>query len=419
MKDKELKIPRLTPSNKSITIDLPSSKSISNRALILQYILQDRLEIQNLSSAHDTQLLQKVLLQLKEQKNPHFDIEDAGTAARFMTALLAITPGKYTITGTNRMKQRPIQELVDMLISMGAEINYQEEQGFLPLSIHGKELQFNPHLISSRVSSQFLSALLLIYPHFREDASLAVNWNDQVSSDYVLMTIKILQHLHVDVKKTDQWIHLKPNRVREASKTIQVESDWSSASYWYEVACINPGLEIHLPGLIKDSWQGDAKCADYFKLLGVQTHYYDQEIVIQGSKEPIESPTFDLSNTPDLFPALCLSCALLNINASFTGISHLIYKESNRIQAIAHELNKIGIEVLFDHQHVEVKSQKNVLYSKNIYINTYQDHRIAMAFTPFAFKQEITIQNPEVVEKSYPDFWKHISSLTQITQPFT
>lgn len=385
------------------SIDLPTSKSISNRLLILQYLMNHRFEILDLSTADDTRILKEITT--KGFYSSSINVSNAGTCFRFLTALLAMQTGEVLLTGSEEMKKRPIKELVDVLRQLGAEIQYAESEGFPPLRIVGKKLDGNQVSIKANISSQYITALLLIAPFLSN--GLVISQEGEIKSQsYIDMTISLLKQLGVEVKKIGNEIRVSPFSV-DSSFSITVEKDWSSASYWYELIALSPlNSKLQLNGIILPSIQGDSVIHKLFEKLGVITLQGNSGIEIVKIEEVSDYYfEYDFSSIPDMVQTFAVTLVGLGLNGKFKGISHLVYKETNRIEALKRELLKLNYElILIDTDSFEL-IKKGELPSK-VLIKTYKDHRMAMCFAPLkAVMEEVEIENPEVVIKSYPKFW--------------
>ena len=398
------------PSRIDTTIKLPASKSISNRALIISALAGVKTMPRNISNCDDTEVIVRAL-----HDNPYeIDIKAAGTAMRFMTAYLAVTPGEHVITGTERMKHRPIKVLVDALRYLGADIEYIGEEGFPPLKIRGKALDGGSIEIPGDVSSQYVSALLMIAPMLNGGLELHLTGNI-ISRPYIDLTIHTMHDYGARVEWTDvDTIVTEPTGYRE--REFIIENDWSGASYWYETLALMGDREssIRLPGLIDSSRQGDSGVRYLFSMLGVKTSFEDgiktkpTTVTLKTMRSMLPKLDFDFSGQPDLTQTLVVTCAAMNIPFHFTGLATLRIKESDRIEVLKREMRKLGFvireennsELLWDGERCEATMEP---------IDTYEDHRMAMAFAPAAVKfPELRINNPEVVTKSYPNFWKDL-----------
>ncbi|MDY6265960.1 MAG: 3-phosphoshikimate 1-carboxyvinyltransferase [Prevotella sp.] len=391
------------PSHIDTTINLPASKSISNRALILHALGKGSVVPDNLSDCDDT----KVIINALKTMPPVIDIKAAGTAMRFMTAYLSVTPGEHVITGTNRMKHRPIRVLVDALRKLGAQIEYTEEEGFPPLRITGETLDGGMLEIPGDVSSQYISALLMIGPAMKNGLKLRLTGNI-VSRPYIDLTLHVMHEFGISVEWTDvDMISVSHQEIGERRYTI--ENDWSASSYWYEIlAMINDDeSRVTLPGLKDASRQGDSAVRYLFSMLGVKTAFRtSNEVVLTRHMRSLPRLDYDFINQPDLAQTLVVTCATLGIPFHFTGLGNLRIKETDRIEAMKTEMRKLGY-VLDDSVETELSwNGERCEAEEKPVIDTYEDHRMAMAFAPTAILLgQIRINNPEVVTKSYPGYW--------------
>jgi len=393
------------PSSINGTISLPASKSISNRALILNALAGGQTPPTNLADSDDTQVMVKALT----SSSHHIDIGAAGTSMRFLTAYLALQSGAWEITGTDRMKNRPIGLLVNALRGLGATIEYLGKDGYPPLKITGTQLKGGDMEIDGSISSQYLSALMMAGPYMEKGLTLRIN-GSLVSRPYAEMTLNMMSIFGVKAEWSGAVIQIPAQTYQSVPFTI--ESDWSAASYWYEMLSLATDGTVYLRGLTKDSFQGDSKVADYFSTLGIATNYAENGVRL--TKIPTTSKEFnlDLCNQPDLAQTLAITCALKGIPFQLSGIKSLKIKETDRIKALINEGRKVGfcfrelpgdILAWFGDR---CEAQKDVL------IETYEDHRMAMSFTPVALTQKtIRINHPEVVSKSYPNFWNDLISI--------
>ena len=388
-------------------VALPASKSESNRALMIAAYGGFAPDFQNLSDSNDTQVLIEALRNLPSMSFPRrnvgglesmegrrhiIDIADCGTAARFMTTFSACHEGHWLLTGTERMKQRPIKPLVDALLTLGADIQYIEKQGFLPLQIHGKTLQGGKVSIDMSQSSQFASSLLLAAPMFPQGLELEL-LGCANSLPYLDMTLNMMCHFLAQAERQGSKIVIKPHPYEKQPFTV--EPDWTAASYWYEMAAFSEECEIKLRGGLSTgsrTAQGDSIIEEWMKSFGVCTTAVDDGIIL--TKMPFEKRplAFDFTNCPDLYPTIAVTCAGLQIEAEFTGIDNLHLKESDRVEAMRMELAKLG--------------------SHPLQFCAHNDHRVVMALAPLALLYEsVVFDHPEVVKKSYPGFWKDVSFL--------
>jgi 3-phosphoshikimate 1-carboxyvinyltransferase len=394
--------PQLLPT----TVRLPASKSISNRILILNALSKSAQTIENLSISDDTQAL-LTALQLNRST---VDVGAAGTAMRFLTAYFSQLPGNWTLTGTERMKNRPVKILVNALKEIGGTINYLEKEGFPPLHIQGKSLQGGRINLDGSVSSQYLSALMMIAPCMRQGLNICLE-GTVISQPYIEMTRQLMETFGVGVRREGQVIRI-PSQSYQA-KPFTVESDWSAASYWYEIVALakNP-VDIELIGLKQNSVQGDAKVAALFESLGVETNYNKANPVISGRATVPDLVNgcyyYDFTNEPDLAQTLAVTCCLSDIPFHFTGLQSLRIKETDRITALQTELKKLGYRINCDETAIKWTGERCDPLPNPV-ISTYEDHRMAMAFAPACLKTgKISIRHPEVVSKSYPHFWNDL-----------
>lgn len=388
-----------------LEINLPASKSISNRALILNALSYSPYDIENLSDCDDT----RVMLKAFDSNSNKFDIGAAGTSMRFLTAFSAKTVGEWEITGSERMKNRPIKILVDALNKLGGKIEYIEKEGFPPLKIFGSALMGGEIDLDGGVSSQYISALMMIAPYMVNGLKIHLTGNI-VSVPYIKMTLGMMKEFGVDAISEKNIIEIKPQTYKPISYTV--ESDWSGASYWYEVLSIADEGKIKLNGLKKNSLQGDSEVAKIFENLGVETKYLDNEVIITSNpKLQTSNLKYDFTNVPDLAQTIVVTCCLKDIPFEFSGLQSLRIKETNRIAALKNELAKLGYVLEEKDDDKLIWNGEKCEKEELPVISTYEDHRMAMAFAPAALLFPIEIENPQVVSKSYPDFWEDFSML--------
>ena len=372
-------------------IQLPASKSESNRALMIAAYGGFAPDFQNLSDSNDTFVLANALREIQQNKSV-IDIADCGTAARFLTTFLACREGEWILTGTERMKQRPIAPLVEVLRGLGSDIQYVEKDGCLPLRIKGKPISGGKVQIEMHQSSQFASSLLLAAPMWAQGLEMEL-LGELSSLPYLEMTLAMMRHFGADVERNGRTILVKPKPYQ--SKSFTVEADWSAASYWYEMAALSDECEIRLRGLSLPSLQGDAVIVNWMKQFGVGTFVEKEAIILRKipfEKRPLQ---FDFSAHPDLYPTLAATCAGLGVVAEFLGLDNLHLKESDRVEAMQAELSKIG--------------------RHPFHFCAHNDHRIVMALAPLSMKfGSVTFDHPEVVKKSYPRYWTDASFLKKI-----
>ena len=372
-------------------IDLPASKSVSNRLLIIQALCKQEFAITNLSNSEDTKSLQKAL----KATATTIDVGAAGTSFRFLTAYLSTLDGnRFILTGSNRMKERPIKELVDSLLELGVEIKYLDKSGFPPLAILGTNITENKVSIDGKISSQFISALLLIAPTLKNGIKLKIP-GEIVSKPYIIMTLKLMEEFGISHTWQENTIKIKPQKY--SAKNYNIEADWSAASFWYEIASLSTNCNITLNGLTENSIQGDSKVMELFKNLGVQTKFENDSIMLTKKEEKDISKEINLINTPDLYQPLKCTLFAKNLTTKFLGLQTLKDKETNRIKAVEKEL-------------------LNLFKTKEI--TTYKDHRMAMSFAPLCLKYDtLQINDVAIVEKSYPNFWNDLKKGGFIIMP--
>lgn len=398
-------------------LKLPSSKSLSNRLLIIRALSHDCFQINNLSEADDTFLLQELLEKIRHRKliqsYIELDTANAGTAMRFLTAYLTFIPGKWILTGSERMKQRPIGVLVEAMRSLGAEIDYLGKLGYPPLMIKGRPLKGGEIKVDAGISSQFISALLLIAPSLPGGLSLHLQ-GQAVSFPYIDMTLRLLQYFGIETVKERNFILVPEATIKGLSFTI--EADWSAASFWYEAAAMADEVDLILEGLQKDSLQGDAILADIFQNFGIMSEFLKNGVRLIKVKKKLDGYYFDFSDYPDIAPAVITTCAALGLRGRFEGLKSLRIKETDRLRALKNEYKKLGLNLEPDSPADLVPKIEFInpqfKASNDFRIDTYGDHRMAMTFAPLSMKLgAIRIENPDVVSKSYPQYWEHLSSL--------
>lgn len=401
--------------NKKIEGDiaLDGSKSISNRALIIQALTDNAASIHHLSTSNDTKALQRIL----SSDGNVYDTGAAGTTFRFLTAYLAASGKSCTLTGSERMKQRPIGELVDGLRTLGADISYVGEEGYPPLKFNPASLTKSSELrIASHISSQFISALLLIAPTLPEGLTLHLE-GDMVSRSYIELTLQIMHAYGITYEWTDNQISVPHQSYKGHEFTV--ESDWSAASYYYSIAALSETCSLQLQGLNKDSFQGDAVVAELYESFGVETTYSKNGITLTKSDGAVpESFEHNFILCPDIAQTMAVTCAALGTDGLFSGLQTLSIKETDRIAALHTELAKL--EVSFSKMPPKLSpltgEEYYLVYGKatfpeSVTFPTYEDHRMAMAFAPLAVLHPVVIEEPDVVRKSYPEFWADLEGL--------
>lgn len=385
------------------SIKLPASKSISNRALIINALAKGGITPMNLSDCDDT----LVMIQALSSYDETIDIMAAGTAMRFLTAYLSVTDGTRVITGTKRMQQRPIQILVNALRTLGADINYTNNDGFPPLRISGKNLEGGKISLNGDVSSQYISALLMIAPILKKGLSLTLT-GELISIPYINLTLQLMTDFGAKVAwKNNHCIEVAPHPYKSVPFTV--ESDWSAASYWYQMVALAEEAEVELLGLFQKSYQGDSKVAQLFTNLGVETTFTASGAILKKSNYRCERMDYDFINEPDLAQTFVVTCAMMNIPFRFTGLQSLKIKETDRIAALIAELDKLGYIIKESEESVLSWDGERKTEATDTSIRTYEDHRMAMAFAPTCLRcQSITISEPQVVSKSYPAYWDNL-----------
>ncbi len=391
------------PSVVRTTIQLPASKSISNRALIINALARGTTPPCNLSDCDDTLVMIKALA----ENNETIDIMAAGTAMRFLTAYLSTVQGTHILTGTERMQQRPIQILVNALRELGAQIEYAGKEGFPPLRIHGTELKGNELTLKGNVSSQYISALLMIGPVLKNGLRLHLT-GEIISLPYINLTLQLMKEFGAKAAWTSgNSIEVAPQPYTPVS--FMVESDWSAASYWYQIAALSEQAEIELMGLFRNSYQGDSRGAEIFSRLGITTEFTHEGVLLKKSNRLVEQLNEDFVDIPDLAQTFAVTCCLLGIPFRFTGLQSLKIKETDRIFALKAELRKLGYLLQDAQDSILIWDGKRCQPEAQPVIQTYEDHRMAMAFAPAALRfPEMRIAEPQVVSKSYPAYWEHL-----------
>lgn len=396
------------PNRIKAEINLPASKSISNRVLVIHSLSGGNATLHNLSDCDDTQVMINALRDMPEV----IDIKAAGTAMRFMSAYLSVTEGEHVITGTERMKHRPIGVLVDALRRLGADIEYVGEQGYPPLRIRGKQLEGGTLEVPGNISSQYISALLMIGPALRNGLELRLT-GDIISRPYIDLTLHVMHEFGCKIEWSSvDTISVKPQRYDD--REYVVENDWSASSYWYEMLALSEDKEngVVLPGLRDASRQGDSVVRYLYSLLGVKTafkngdHGQNTKVALTRHFSALTRMDYDFINQPDLAQTFVVTCCALGIPFHFTGLASLKIKETDRIEALKTEMRKLGY-VLRDMNDCELEwDGERCEAEDNPSIDTYEDHRMAMSFAPLAITLgSIRINNPEVVSKSYPNYW--------------
>ena len=393
------------------SVDLPASKSISNRALILHALSGGVQRPMNLSDCDDT----AVMIRALEQHGTEIDIHAAGTAMRFLTAYLSTRKGCYLLTGSARMKQRPIRLLVDALRALGADIQYADSEGFPPLLIQGKPLPGQEITLAGSVSSQYISALLMIGPTLPQGLTIHLT-GQLISVPYINLTLSLMAHYGASARWTDErTIRVEPGPYQDVPFTV--ESDWSAASYWYEMMALwqpqaeSPSPCVELIGLFPRSSQGDSRGAELFAKLGVHTAFTPRGVELTRLGVPVARMVEDLVDIPDLAQTFVVTCCLMGIPFRFSGLQSLRIKETDRITALQQELHKIGYVVKDEADSILSWNGERCPAEEHPVIATYDDHRMALAFAPAILRlPSLAIAHPEVVSKSYPTYWRHLAA---------
>lgn len=403
---------KLSTIKKHATVTITGSKSETNRALLLQ-VLYPNISVENSSNSDDSEVMLQALSQNTDSQI--INVHHAGTAMRFLTAYFAIqSKSEVILTGSERMKERPIKILVEALQQLGAEIYYQEKEGFPPIKIIGKKLTQPKVSIPANVSSQYISALLLIAPKLENGLELTLE-GTITSIPYIKMTLALLEEIGVETSFIENKITVKPLQTIN-SKSITIESDWSSASYWYSIVALSKiGTQITLSRFKKNSLQGDAILTEIYKDFGVETVFNTEDSITiskvnnHHENQKLQSKTYNLISSPDIAQTIAVTCFGLGLGCRLTGLHTLKIKETDRLEALKNELTKLGANVSITHDSFTLKPSNEI--NPNICIKTYQDHRMAMAFAPLALKTNLMIEEAEVVSKSYPVFWDDLQKI--------
>ncbi len=383
---------------------LPASKSISNRVLIISALSNSLEPIKNLSNCDDTKAIQQILF----SNTNTFDIGDAGTAMRFLTAYLSKIVGEWTLTGSKRIQQRPIADLVEALNNLGAQISYLGEEGYPPLKILGSNITGEEVTISADTSSQFISALLLIAPTLAQGLKIHLK-GDIVSKSYIMLTLQVMKDFGIKWEWKGNTIYIAKQNYQVMPYTI--EGDWSAASYWFAMIAVAKEGKLFLDGLKRYSFQGDSKMVSLFEQLGVKTQFSKRGMFIEKMDCPNHQLNIDFTDMPDIAPTFAVCAALKKRPFQFSGLQTLRIKETDRIAALVTELKKLGYVVTATNNQL-IWDGTTCAPQQDISIDTYNDHRMAMAFAPAAMLfPNISIKNREVVAKSYPQFWDDMAAI--------
>ncbi len=387
------------------TVQLPVSKSEANRLMIIRFLADGSFDAVKTDS-DDTVIMQSLLKRMTGQpRNYEYNAGDAGTVFRFLAALMAVTPGNRLLTGSLRMLQRPCAPLVDALLSLGADIEYAGETGFPPLKIRGKNLQGGQVAVDASVSSQFVSALMMIAPCLEKGLEIKLE-GEAVSKPYIRLTASLMQQNGVETALLPGLVRIRPGQYNAVSPYS--EADWSAAAFWYALAALSPGCEITLEGLNPASSQGDSAAIKLFARLGVESVWNNRGLLLRGGNSGVKELEIDFSDFPDMVPAMAVACAGNGVKAVFTGLSTLRIKESDRIEALVDGLTRLGFRAQSAaSDRLEIFPEKDE--PKTGIVSSRGDHRIAMAFAMLSVKTgKVLIEQPEVVSKSYPAFTEHL-----------
>lgn len=395
-------------------VKLPSSKSVSNRLLIIQYLMQQSFDIENLSECNDTRNLIAAISQIKAKETNQkgdfivVDVGEAGTSYRFLTALLAGLPGNYELRGSEKLMKRPMKELLYALSNLGAVIESNNGEG--PLKINGASLKGGSISLDASTSSQFISAILLIAPYFKEGLQLELS-GKIVSLEYIKMTINLMKIFGAQVDFVNNYIQVNYSPYQTDIKSYVVESDWTAASYWYAMAVLAKDCKISLKGLKEQSLQGDSILPHLFRIYGIGSKFNKEGLTISKLNHEGFIHIYDFIDQPDLVQTFAFLNAALGLPIQVNNASNLVHKETDRIAALAKELKKIGARITLTNYNDFSIENKNPQLNESTVFETYQDHRMAMSAALLAMVfSEITIAHENVVSKSYPDFWKHLHS---------
>lgn len=386
-------------------IAITGSKSETNRLLLLQALFPN-ITLANTSNSDDSEVMQKALIGNEEI----VDIHHAGTAMRFLTAYFAVNEGREVVlTGSQRMTERPIRVLVEALQQLGAEITYEKEEGYPPIRIKGQKITAHKVSIPANVSSQYISALLLVAPKLENGIELTLV-GEITSIPYIKMTLALLNEIGVETSFENNTITVKPLTINPKPQTVTVESDWSSASYFFSLVALAKTASISLTSYKETSLQGDSALVKIYKQMGVSSHFEGNKLTLTKQEDFVYSDlNFELNNTPDIAQTIVVTCLGLGIGCHLTGLHTLKIKETDRLEALRVELTKLGANITVTNDSLTLIATQDI--KEEIRIDTYNDHRMAMAFAPLGLKVPIIINNADVVSKSYPDFWDDLKKI--------
>ncbi|AOW08320.1 3-phosphoshikimate 1-carboxyvinyltransferase [Flavobacterium gilvum] len=386
-------------------IAITGSKSETNRLLLLQALFPN-ITLANTSNSDDSEVMQKALVGNDEI----VDIHHAGTAMRFLTAYFAVNEGREVVlTGSQRMTERPIKVLVEALLQLGAQITYEKEEGYPPIRIKGQKITASKVSIPANVSSQYISALLLIAPKLENGIELTLV-GEITSVPYIKMTLALLNEIGVETNFEGNTITVKPLTTNPKQQTLTVESDWSSASYYFSLVALAETATVSLTSYKESSLQGDSALVELYKEMGVTSHFEGNKLTLTKQENfDYKDIRFDLNNTPDIAQTIVVTCLGLGIGCHLTGLHTLKIKETDRLEALRIELTKLGANISVTNDSLTLVATNNI--NREVRIDTYNDHRMAMAFAPLGLKVPIIINNADVVSKSYPDFWDDLKKI--------
>lgn len=393
-----------THSNLKSQIAVTGSKSETNRLLLLKALFPN-ITLANTSNSDDSEVMEKAL----KGNDAIVDIHHAGTAMRFLTAFFAVNEGREVVlTGSQRMQERPIKVLVEALAQLGAQISYEKEEGYPPIRIKGQKITASKVSIPANVSSQYISALSLVAPKLENGIEITLV-GDITSVPYIKMTLALLNDLDIQTSFEGNVIRVYPKQQVE-SKVMTVESDWSSASYFFSLVALADTASIALTSYKENSLQGDSALVEIYKQMGVNSRFENNTLLLEKQRDfKFETVIFDLNNTPDIAQTIVVTCFGLGIGCHLTGLHTLKIKETDRLEALRIEMTKLGANISVTNDSLTLVPTEKI--NPNVTIATYNDHRMAMAFAPLALKVPIIIENAEVVSKSYPDFWEDMKKL--------
>lgn len=393
-----------THSNLKAQIAVTGSKSETNRLLLLKALFPN-ISLANTSNSDDSEVMEKAL----KGNDEIVDIHHAGTAMRFLTAFFAVNEGREVVlTGSQRMQERPIKVLVEALSQLGAQISYEKEEGYPPIRIKGQKITASKVSIPANVSSQYISALSLVAPKLENGIEITLV-GDITSVPYIKMTLALLDDLDIPTSFEGNVIRVYPKQQVE-SKVMTVESDWSSASYFFSLVALADTASIALTSYKENSLQGDSALVEIYKQMGVNSRFENNTLILEKQADfKFETVNFDLNNTPDIAQTIVVTCFGLGIGCHLTGLHTLKIKETDRLEALRIEMTKLGANISVTNDSLTLVPTEKI--NPNVTIATYNDHRMAMAFAPLALKVPIIIENAEVVSKSYPDFWEDMKKL--------